>query len=290
MLPSRNYQKEETLMSRVILLIFLVSSTTFIDSQQPGPALHYEVVSIHEGQPAPDGSLMVTGGLEGSHDGALTLTNWGLQSVLSKAFHVRYDHIEGVPDSLRHALYVLRAQSGDETQAALKAMTDDEAAKAKLAMMQEILRDRFHLRYHIETREAPTFLLVAGKQPKVRRSTAKPLVDGDERRYNPDDPTQPAIRETCAMRGCTLTARGQSIERLAEMIGGQVPGPVVDRTNLSGLWDYELQWSWSSDTSMGQDYPPVEAALAEQLGLKLERGKSLQEFLVVEHIESPTPN
>ena len=290
MLPSRNDQEEEALMSRVILLIFLILSPAYVYSQQPGPTLHYEVVSIHEGQIAPDGSLTVSGGAEGAHSGRLELTNWGLQGFLSRAFHIQYDHIEGVPDSLRHAIYVIRAQSGEETNAALKSMTDDEAAKAKLAMMQEILRDRFHLRYHIDTREAPSFLLVAGKQPKLRRSTAKPLVDGDERRYNPDDPTQPTARQTCSMHGCALTARGQTIERLAEMIGGQLPGPVVDRTNLAGLWDFELQWSSSYDTSTGQDYPPVEVALAEQLGLKLERGKSPQEFLVVEHVEAPTPN
>jgi len=290
MLPSRNDQEEEALMSRVILLIFLILSPAYVYSQPSSITLRYEVVSIHEGGPAPDGSLTISGGMESAHNGRLELTNWGLQSFLSRAFHIQYDHIEGVPDSLRHAIYVIRAQSGEETNAALKSMTDDEAAKAKLAMMQEILRDRFHLRYHIDTREAPSFLLVTGKQPKLRRSTAKPLIDGDERRYNPDDPTQSAARLTCSMHGCALSARGQTIERLAEMIGGQLSGPVVDRTNLAGLWDFELQWSSSYDTSTGQDYPPVEVALAEQLGLKLERGKSPQEFLVVEHVESPTPN
>jgi len=290
MLPGRNYQEEEAWMSRVVLLIFLILSSAYVYSQQPAPTLRYEVVSIHEGGPAPDGSLTISGGMENAHNGRLELTNWGLQGVLSKAFHIESEHIEGVPDSLRHAIYVIRAQSGDETSAALKSMTDDEAAKAKLAMMQAILKDRFHLRYHIDIREAPSFLLVAGKQPKLRRSTAKPLVDGDERRFNPDDPTQPAIWETCGMHGCSLSARGQTLELLAQKISGQVPGPVVDRTNLSGLWDFELQWGSSYGTAMEQDYPPVEAALAEQLGLKLEHGKSPQEFLVVEHVESPTPN
>jgi hypothetical protein len=48
MLPSRNDQEEEALMSRVILLIFLILSPAYVYSQQPGPTLHYEVVSIHE--------------------------------------------------------------------------------------------------------------------------------------------------------------------------------------------------------------------------------------------------
>lgn len=277
-------------MSRVILLIFLIWSSASVYSQQPASPLHYEVVSIHETQPDPSGSWTVSGGPESPHDGSLTLSNWSLKNLLSTAFHVRYDYIEGVPDELRHAMYVIRAQSGDETRAALKAMTDGEANKAKQAMMQEILADRFRLRYHVEIREAPSFLLVVGKQPKLRRSTAKPLVAGDERRYNPDDPTQPSFRYSCGLRGCDLTARGQTMEQIAAMIGGQISGPVVDRTNLSGLWDYELQWSSPYDTSLGQDYPPIEAAVAEQLGLKLERGRSPQDFLVVEHIESPTPN
>jgi len=277
-------------MSRIILLVFLILSSASVYSQQAVTSLHYEVVSIHESRPDPSGSWTVSGAGEGFHDGSLMLSNWSLKNLLSSAFHIRYEHIEDVPDELRHAMYVIRAQSGDETRAALKAMTDGEAGKAKQAMMQEILADRFHLRYHVETREAPSFLLVIGKQPKLRRSAAKPLVEGDDRRFNPDDPTQPSMKYACETHSCNLIARGQTMEQLAATIAGQVRGPVVDRTNLSGLWDFELEWSSAYDTSTVQDYPPVEAAVAEQLGLKVERGKSSQDFLVVEHIEAPTPN
>jgi uncharacterized protein (TIGR03435 family) len=56
---------------------------------------------------------------------------------------------------------------------------------------------------------------------------------------------------------------------------------VFDQTSLEGRYDFRLQWS--EDVS-------IFTALQEQLGLKLESSKRQVDFVVVDHVERPTPD
>ena len=74
---------------------------------------------------------------------------------------------------------------------------------------------------------------------------------------------------------------------------------VIDRTGLTGNWDFELTFMPDQPASLppGQNAPPIDpdapslpAALQEQLGLELEPTRGLVEKLVVERVERPTEN
>ena len=171
-------------------------------------------------------------------------------------------------------------------------MTEEEARQARRQMLQEILVERFGLRFHFVTREMPSYLLMADKQPKLRRSAIKPLAPGETERR--DDPTSPGIVWHCGHPGCSIEARGQTMGRLAEIFGGYLQAPVADRTNLPGLWDFSLQF-WSPVMSANglpndDSYPQPQEGFPHQLGLKLERGKAPMQVLIVDHIEAPTAN
>jgi uncharacterized protein (TIGR03435 family) len=72
---------------------------------------------------------------------------------------------------------------------------------------------------------------------------------------------------------------------------------VVDRTGFTGTFDVELRWA-PQRHAMGHDanavsvdeVPSLFTAVQEQLGLKLVPRDEGIEVLVVEHIETPTPN
>jgi uncharacterized protein (TIGR03435 family) len=83
---------------------------------------------------------------------------------------------------------------------------------------------------------------------------------------------------------------------LAQM--GDLDRPVVDRTGLSGAFDFVFEWAPQRDTlaapglnaqvdDPGQTF--VED-LKEPLGLKLESQKGMVEVLVIDHIEKPLEN
>ncbi len=68
--------------------------------------------------------------------------------------------------------------------------------------------------------------------------------------------------------------------------------PVIDKTGLTGKYDFELQWTAreGAETGPKANWPSLFTAVREQLGLKLEQGKGPVPFLVVDHAEMPSGN
>ena len=74
--------------------------------------------------------------------------------------------------------------------------------------------------------------------------------------------------------------------------------PVIDETGLKGPYDLDLDIAWVASAVPGGQLPedcagvglsPAEALRA--VGLKLDRKKTLRQFIIVENaLRSPTPN
>ncbi len=86
----------------------------------------------------------------------------------------------------------------------------------------------------------------------------------------------------------------------ASGISNQVGRAVVDRTGLTGSWDFELTFAAEPPRGPlppGVELPPVDpdapnlfTAVQEQLGLKLESTKGPVDVLVIERVERPMPD
>jgi uncharacterized protein (TIGR03435 family) len=59
--------------------------------------------------------------------------------------------------------------------------------------------------------------------------------------------------------------------------------PVIDKTGLTGDYDFTLSWDET-------DGPQLSTALQQQLGLKFESQKVPISFLIVESAQKPTEN
>ena len=94
-----------------------------------------------------------------------------------------------------------------------------------------------------------------------------------------------------------------TMEMLAAQLSGQLGGPVIDATGLTGKYDIDLYWSAVNSlraSAPGADPamlasdpsgPTLQQALQDQLGLHLESKKGPVDFLVVDHMdEVPTAN
>ena len=74
--------------------------------------------------------------------------------------------------------------------------------------------------------------------------------------------------------------------------------PIVDKTGLSGAFDWELTWTPQSFLGRAFDHerfptidsegPSIFTALQEQLGLKLESDKIAVDVVVIDRVEKPT--
>jgi uncharacterized protein (TIGR03435 family) len=159
-------------------------------------------------------------------------------------------------------------------------------------MLQSLLEDRFKLKAHRETRDLPEYeLAIAKGEPKLTPSHSdEPMaVTVEEKRF-----TQSA--GTCGisrwLEGSRLICHAAPMEKIAAALIGPLQAPVVDRTGLTGTYDTNVLFipdnrKLDADTESG---PSLAAALPEELGLKLEKGKGPVEVLVIDHLEKPSPN
>ena len=90
--------------------------------------------------------------------------------------------------------------------------------------------------------------------------------------------------------------RGVTMAVLANMLGSQFSNlgrPVVDKTGLTGEFDFDLEVSFAPPTPNAATdgaAPSVFVALPEQLGLKLEPARTNVKVLVVDSAERPKDN
>lgn len=191
-----------------------------------------------------------------------------------------------------------------------KAKGNPSAEQVNL-MAQSLLEDRFKLVVYHESRQLPIYALVLSKAGK----TGPQLVEHSDNAKCADPaagpPPPPAAGEAvpafCGgffmMRGGgALQESGNKItmDMLAQFLGQSVDRTVVDRTGLSGVFDFTLEFapelgpgSQSGATASASDPsvpPSIFTALQEQLGLKLESQKGPVDVLVIDHVEQPTPN
>ena len=73
---------------------------------------------------------------------------------------------------------------------------------------------------------------------------------------------------------------------LSEFLTGELGTAVVDRTELSGTYAWELAWDPSDPDGPSLLHGPA----GEQLGLRLESAKGPVEVLAIDHVEKPDAN
>ncbi len=193
---------------------------------------------------------------------------YGLEGLIMEAYRVESYQISGGPAWLPTDRFDINAKASGDGM-----LTGDQ----KREMLRALLEDRFHLKVHRETREQPIYSLVIAKGgPKLKASSA------DE---------QPSV---------TLESKGQRVEmlfskwdltRLAGQISANEGRKVVDKTGLSGEYDFTLSYVDDRRAVGGQqDGPSLFTALQEELGLKLVSQKGPVEVLVIDHADKPSEN
>ncbi len=169
-------------------------------------------------------------------------------------------------------------------------------------MMQALLADRFKLRVHFETREAPVLALTLDKPGKLG-PTLHPHAEGPAC----DQPDAKVFPARCYVdarmrigNGWREGSRNNSMEVIAKILTatGATDHPLIDQTGLTGNYDFSIEWSPASSrvavTDSGaapaDEAPTFLEALHEQLGMKIVSTHSPLEFLILDHVERPSEN
>jgi uncharacterized protein (TIGR03435 family) len=157
----------------------------------------------------------------------------------------------------------------------------------QMRMLRALLVERFGLTFHRDPREFSIYAIeIAKGGPKLKPTT---------------DPNQPPVMGPGVVfpQRLTLPARNASIGDLASLLQRAVlDRPVVDRTNLTGRYDFDLEWApdesqFGGDVASASDTAPalpLFEAIQKQLGLRLNPTRGSVDSLVIDAAHVPSGN
>jgi len=185
-------------------------------------------------------------------------------------------------------------------------------------LVRSLLKERFALVIHNETRELPLSYLVMARDDRKLGDRLRPSTVDCRAYYAerakaakegappaPPVPSKPGEILPCTMMGGfgRITAGSTQMSNLATMLGNMLGRPIYDRTNLTGGFDIQLEYTPDQMPQLppgvtlppgltlpSPDGPSLSTALQEQLGLKLENTRGPLDVIVIDSVSQPEPD
>jgi uncharacterized protein (TIGR03435 family) len=233
-----------------------------------GKRLEFEVASVRQAKPDARGGYIkaLPGGAE------YVAQNMSVAVMFSLMYKVPMRQIEGAPEWMRTDGYDIDAKADGRYS------LDDLHV-----MYQHLLADRFQIKFHTVTREGPVYAL---------------LLDKGGLKMKPNESAENfAIPLTYGADGAAVGVRvpmvylcwwlGQNLQRDER--------PVIDRTGLTGFYDFRMDFvppgfEGSGRDGGGVEKPSIFVAVKEQLGLRLEAQRGPVVYYVIDSVTRPGEN
>jgi len=236
----------------------------------------FDVATIKPGQPNQPGKNI---GFQGRE---FKTRNFNVNDLIALAYGLHAKQIIGAPDWFNAQLFDITGVPDVQGVPSMPQMG---------MLMENLLTDRFGLKFHYEKRELPVFALTVAKGgPKMAVSSA-----------SPDAGIGFGFR-----RLGDLIVRNMTMSDFTKWMQGSVTDrPIVDQTGLKDRYDFTLKWTpddsqFAAFRSTGAiptvnpedpNAPPsLYTAVQEQLGLKLDPVKAQDEVMVIDHVQKPSDN
>lgn len=241
----------------------------------------YDVASV---KPNKSGDNMMR--IMNTPDG-FSCTNINLKTLIANAYGIRQDLISGGPGWVDSMGFDVNAKISGEDLAAYKKLT----ARQRNSLLVPLLVDRFHLKVHHETKVLPMYDLVLAKGGS--RMKMEPPVPP-----SPDaakDPEAAKPRGMITMGPGMLKGEGIPMTSIANQLAYALEATVVDKTGLTGTFDFELKWTPddappANEADSAEPNVSIFAAVQEQLGLKLQPTKGPVDTIIIDHADQPSEN
>ena len=250
-------------------------------AQSAKPVLNFEVATVKEAADGPNG---VRGGCHGNNSvyspsqqagmpplGRCVITDARLSHLIGIAYGVSMLDLKTGPDWIQRGDLRFNVQGKAEDPS-------KTTEQQLLTMLQNLLAERFQLKFHYEPGKADGFALTVAKNgPKLKISRS------EETTLFFTGPKGEALLKPYRGAPVAMTARKYSIPMLINVLTQTGSGPGLDKTGLTGEYDFTLSW----DEKAG---PDLSTALREQLGLRIDTAKVPASTFVVDSAEKPAAN
>ncbi len=224
------------------------------------PAQGFAVASI---RPSAEAVKFESDGETKLTPSTVTMRDVTIETCIKFAYNVQRSQVSG-PGLLTSERYDIVAKA------------DDAANEEQMrVMMRDLLKERFQLAFHTEKRELRSYALVVAKGgSKLKQAT----------------PDEVPYRQNSRMG---TEARATTMQEFADFLANPVERPVVDKTGLTGRWDFAFDFTkYMMDEPKGIDdfLQVLNITLQGELGLKLESEKDVVEVMVIDHVSKASEN
>jgi uncharacterized protein (TIGR03435 family) len=272
------------------LLVFLsgpclLAQAPIVEEPNYTPTLTFDIASIRLAPP-PDANFHVSVSSP-PHSSRFEATNLPIKALLQIAYGFDAPVVDA-PDWATNTFYNIQARSDEAADARLAKITDNEVRLEKRNALRVLLAERLGLKTHLETRNSSIYHLVVGKGGvKMQVAPAPPPPANGEA---PPPPPPANIQAHGSQHGLEFVGSNASMRAITGVLSSMVEAPVVDKTGLTGTYNYTLQFGREWSANDPESWPSIFTAAQEQLGLKLEAVHESVPNLVVDHITKPTEN
>ncbi|HMB80900.1 MAG TPA: TIGR03435 family protein [Vicinamibacterales bacterium] len=278
--------------------------------QAPPPAPAFEVASIKPNNSG-DGRVMMQ-----NQPGRFVATNITLRLLIRNAYQVQDFQITGGPNWLGSDHFDIIAKVPDGTPAPQGPPAPGSAPSPLQLMLRSLLAERFKLTLHNETKDSPIYALVLARSdgrlgPELKKSEADCNAQfaagrGRGGPMPPPGPPPPGAAMPCGIRigPGNMAVGGSPLSQFANSLGMFTGRVVVDRTGLTGNYDFNLTWTPDqmpqrppgapadqpvqfNGVAIDPNGPSLFTAVQEQLGLKLDSARGPVELLVIDRADKP---
>ena len=184
-------------------------------------------------------------------------TNVPVHTLLLQAYGLHEGESFGEPAWANSEVFDIEAKVAGPDVAAFSKLDSDQLQ----AMLRQILAERFGLVAHRETRELPVYAMsVAKGGPKLKEFVFDPAVPASARRGG-------GVQMSMGM----IAAHECTIPYFLAMLSRQLGRTVIDRTGLTGNYDFTLRWSpdngatSASEGAQDDTLPPSSAPFRSSL-------------------------
>jgi uncharacterized protein (TIGR03435 family) len=195
------------------------------------------------------------------------IENMPMRSLVCFAYSIQRSQIVNAPAWFNEQLWDIRGVPDVEG-------VPDQRQQRR--MVEKVLAERFGLVAHREMREMAVYTLTVAKAgPKMETSKSAPNAPIDQ-----SGDGRGVIRYT-----------NNSMADFAVSLQFTVGKPVLDKTKLSGRYNFTLRWTPDEVATPDPNAPPgLFTALEDELGLKLEAARAPADVVVIDAVTRPTQN
>jgi uncharacterized protein (TIGR03435 family) len=273
----------------LLVLVPLISpplQAQHIEVANPSTAFEVATVKVVDRQKIVAVDLRVYPG------GRLVIHAHRLAMLIAEAFNIPESEIVGGDQSVLQAWYDVEAKPSEDMRNTLQGSEHAEFSirdSHVRLMLQSLLIERFHLKFHLESQPGTVYELKHANSPL--RLTAAQVIPNELPEDNKnDEDASDTTGIVLLMATRRVELRRTSMLQLSHHIANIRHTPVIDQTGLPGFYNFTSHTIVENEDFAGEGPNHLIVDVLPEMGLKLVKTHGDVEKFVIDNAEWPTAN